>query len=130
MVLYSPFEWIIRPVALEKSTVAVARLRSDGSNQCRIVSAYNPKDISTFTLDEVSDSLVAGKDSTWARYCKGVIKQYFPEMVSTKPAGSGQALGFDAAFASDVPLGGGLSSSASLEVCTATAIETMYGITT
>ena len=38
------------------------------------------------------------------------------------------ASGFSAVFAGDVPLGGGLSSSAALEVATATALEALYGL--
>jgi galactokinase len=41
----------------------------------------------------------------------------------------GVCIGFDAAVASDVPLGSGLSSSAALEVATATLIEAMYPLT-
>lgn len=125
----------VMPMALLASTVCVARLRSDG--QCRIVSAFAPDAVVAFTLDDASDSLVAGVDSSWAKYVKGVIKQYFEEIVARRPlpvpsstakSAGRAALGFDAAFASDVPMGGGLSSSASLEVCTAITLETLYSI--
>ena len=49
---------------------------------------------------------------------KGVVAQYVESA-----AAAGVSLGFDAAIISDVPLGGGLSSSASLEVATATFLE-------
>lgn len=50
----------------------------------------------------------------WANYIKGVI-EHFPE----------QLVGFDACVTTTVPLGGGLSSSASLEVATCTFLETL-----
>lgn len=40
----------------------------------------------------------------------------------------GHVLSFDAAIASDVPLGGGLSSSAALEVSVATLLQEITGI--
>lgn len=42
---------------------------------------------------------------------------------------AGHCLSFDAAIASDVPLGGGLSSSAALEVSMATFLEEITGVT-
>src|SRR5258708_21426698 len=50
----------------------------------------------------------------WARYIQGVV--------AFCPPGS-----FDAVIASDVPVGGGLSSSAALEVAAATLFEAMTG---
>ena len=38
-------------------------------------------------------------------------------------------MGFDAAIVTNVPLGGGLSSSASLEMACATFLEALYGLT-
>jgi len=52
---------------------------------------------------------------------KGVVAQY----ASALPAGKKYA--FKAVFASDVPLGAGLSSSAALEVSTATFLESLPG---
>nr|XP_047920179.1 galactokinase [Anser cygnoides] len=49
----------------------------------------------------------------WANYVKGVIQHYR----------GGPVPGFNAVIASDVPLGGGLSSSASLEVATYTFLQ-------
>ena len=54
-------------------------------------------------FSSVNDSIVPGAPF-WATYVKGVLKQY-PQL----PA-------FEAAVVTNVPLGGGLSSSASLEV--------------
>lgn len=52
----------------------------------------------------------------WANYLKGVIYGY------------GQPVpGFDAVIVSNVPVGGGLSSSAALEVSTLTFLEQLTG---
>lgn len=45
-----------------------------------------------------------------------------------KDVPDGHELSFDAAIASDVPLGGGLSSSAALEVSMATLLEELTGV--
>lgn len=57
-------------------------------------------------------------DSRWLNYVTGVI-HHFPEKVS----------GFDAIIATNVPIGGGLSSSAALEVSTITFLESLTGLT-
>mmetsp|Transcript_86148 Transcript_86148/g.243344 ORF Transcript_86148/g.243344 Transcript_86148/m.243344 type:complete len:307 (-) Transcript_86148:102-1022(-) len=58
----------------------------------------------------------------WTNYVKGVVKQYAGDL----PAG--KKFVFQAVFASDVPLGAGLSSSAALEVATATLLEMISGV--
>jgi galactokinase len=55
---------------------------------------------------------------TWANYVLGVIVQYMPDLPR-----EGCSVDLAMAFASNVPVGAGLSSSASLEVATATFIE-------
>lgn len=51
---------------------------------------------------------------------QGVLAQYRPYLPATAPMGCALAI------VSDVPLGGGLSSSASLEVAIATLVEAMF----
>jgi galactokinase len=51
----------------------------------------------------------------WCKYLHGVLAGYHSRGLDPG--------GFDAVVASDVPLGGGLSSSAALEVATATVVE-------
>jgi mevalonate kinase len=53
-------------------------------------------------------------EPVWANYVKGVLAQ----MPDSAP-------GFDAAIATSVPIGGGLSSSASLEVCVHTFVDVL-----
>jgi len=61
----------------------------------------------------------ASKEPKWANYLKGVVLQFFKEHPEFD--------GFDVAIATDVPLGGGLSSSAALEVATFTFLEELTG---
>jgi galactokinase len=55
----------------------------------------------------------------WTRYVRGVFDAYAEEGIPPAP--------FDAVLESTVPLGGGLSSSAALEVATATFLEALTG---
>ena len=57
------------------------------------------------------------REKAWANYILGVVAQYLPDLPP------GKTLAFDLAVAGDVPLGSGLSSSASLEVAAATFLE-------
>jgi galactokinase len=57
----------------------------------------------------------------WSNYVCGVISGYFERNI--RPSG------FRGVIHSDVPVGGGLSSSASLEVATATLLEAITGVT-
>lgn len=104
------------PMALELVTVIVGR-KSDG-NVCRLATCAQGVDephVITFPIHTPDSPLVPGKPS-WANYVKGVIAN-FPGPI---PA-------FDAVIATSVPLGGGLSSSASLEVATYTFLEQLTG---
>jgi len=56
----------------------------------------------------------------WARYVQGVIAGFLERGVTVPPC--------DAVIVSNVPLGGGLSSSAALEVATATLLEHLCGV--
>lgn len=58
----------------------------------------------------------------WANYVKGVIHHFAVESKQ-----EGELPGFNAVFASNVPVGGGLSSSAAVEVATLTFMEQLTG---
>ena len=102
--------------ALELVTVIVGR-KTDG-NVCQLGTTSKGADeplMITFPVPTPSSPLVPGKPS-WANYVKGVIANF-----------QGKVPAFDAMIASSVPLGGGLSSSASLEVATYTFLEQLTG---
>ncbi len=68
-----------------------------------------------FKLPTADEPLIP-ETPAWADYIKGVVA-FFPDKIS----------GFQAAIVSNVPLGGGLSSSASLEVAMYTFLECLSG---
>ncbi|KAJ1636222.1 ribosomal protein S5 domain 2-type protein [Pavlovales sp. CCMP2436] len=106
----------VLPIAIEKRTHVVGIRRAHG-DVCRIVSTHDGGERVYFAANA---TLVPGAPA-WANYVKGVVAQYLPDL----PGGMAS---FDIAIASDVPLGGGLSSSAALEVAVATFLETAYGL--
>ena len=102
--------------ALELVTVIVGK-KSD-SEVCQIGSSAKGIGEPHMLMVPVPTSdnpLTPGKPA-WANYVKGVIAN-FP----------GEVPAFNAAIATSVPLGGGLSSSASLEVATYTFLEQLTG---
>jgi galactokinase len=62
----------------------------------------------------------AGKDDSWANYPRGVAWAMGEE--------GHEIEAFEAAFAGDVPLGSGLSSSAAIEAATALALDAHFGL--
>ena len=108
-------EGFVMPFCIQRCTVLAARKIS--GTTCRVVSVNEgPGSVTEFPGDA---SLAPCAD--WTNYMRGVVAQYLPSL----PGGS---CAFEAAVLSTVPLGGGLSSSASLEVATATLLESMYGL--
>jgi len=85
-------------------------------NGTRTIRAYSIdlKDYDEFSLDDP-----AGPHASHFRYVYGVAKEM--EKLGVKVEG------FDTAFAGDVPLGAGMSSSAALESCFAYAINDLFG---
>mmetsp|Transcript_22411 Transcript_22411/g.40431 ORF Transcript_22411/g.40431 Transcript_22411/m.40431 type:complete len:426 (-) Transcript_22411:122-1399(-) len=113
--------WVL-PFAIHFSTVVYGRGRvvqdSSGNNgskaQCRIVSTHYPH-VVEFTLDK-SDLKPLEDKPKWANYVAGCVAQYLKDM-------SGTVLELEFAVCGNVPLGSGLSSSASLEVAVAIFVE-------
>ncbi len=60
-----------------------------------------------------------GPRATWARYIYGMVREFQELGVKVE--------GFNVAFAGDVPLGAGMSSSAALEVCFGVALNDLFG---
>lgn len=91
----------------------IAELKPNGT---RTVNAYSIdlKDMVSFSLDDEK-----GPRATWARYIFGVCREMMALGVPVE--------GFNTAFAGDVPLGAGMSSSAALESAFAYALNDMWG---
>eukprot|EP00079_Xenopus_tropicalis_P018866 XP_012807998.1 PREDICTED: galactokinase isoform X1 [Xenopus tropicalis] len=103
----------VLPMALPLVTVIVGSPRDDG--QISIVTTAEGADephMVDFEAPKQGKPLVPGAPK-WSNYVKGVIEHYR----------GGPVPGFNALIASSVPLGGGLSSSASLEVATYTFLQ-------
>jgi galactokinase len=103
------------PMAIDRYTVIAAAPASNGSSKIQLCSEQGDKP----TLIDLAQPLKPAPKGSWFNYPLGVIAGFMSR---------GNKLGgFDALIQSTVPLGGGLSSSASLEVATATLLETIIG---
>ena len=103
----------VLPMAIDRYTVITAA--PNGTDQITLRSAAGD---GTAKVD-LTQPLKPGPKGYWANYPLGVIAGFLAR--GLKPAG------FDAVLNSTVPLGGGLSSSAALEVATATLLEAITG---
>ncbi|XP_007429484.1 galactokinase [Python bivittatus] len=103
----------VLPMAIQMRTVVVGSPREDGiiSITTTAEEADEPKTVQ-FPVPREGDSLKPG-EPRWANYVKGVIQHYK----------AGPLPGFDAVIEGNVPVGGGLSSSASLEVAVYTFLQ-------
>ena len=99
------------PGAVDKGIMAV--IRPNGLNTV-IADAIDLKDKVEFKVDDP-----VGPKTTWARYIYGIVQEMRKLGVEVK--------GFNTAFAGDVPLGAGMSSSAALESCFAFALNDIFG---
>ena len=100
------------PCALDFGTYAVVRKRND--RKARFATMNFDLEV---TVD--LDNIFYDEAHDWVNYPKGVIKMY--EEIGPKVPG------FDVLYYGDIPNGSGLSSSASLEVLTATLINVLAG---
>lgn len=99
------------PGAIDKGMIA--EIKPNGSDKVRAYS-IDYKDYVEFGLEE--------KDcprTSWAKYIFGVCREMIKRGVPVK--------GFNTAFAGDVPLGAGMSSSAALESTFAFALNDLFG---
>jgi galactokinase len=106
----------VLPTAIERYAVMAADKAADGKNvvQIRDTSGVEPAMI---------DVSVPPRPGTpkWSNYPRGVVAGFLKRDLNPG--------GLDVLLNSTVPLGSGLSSSASLEVCTATLVEAVTGRT-
>lgn len=108
----------VLPVAVDRVTAFAGRARGD--RVIRLWSAHYQK-YAQFPLEGLPATFERQRQGlpAWARYILGVV---------TELVRSGVTLaGFDAVIDGDVPLGGGMSSSAALEVATAQACALFSG---
>lgn len=103
----------VLPMAIERYAVMAADLSQNSS----AISINDVQFNETATID-ISKPVEKGAPK-WSNYIRGVVAGFQRRGVKI-PA-------LDVAILSNVPLGGGLSSSAALEVCTATLLETATG---
>ena len=99
------------PGAIDKGMIA--ELRPNGTDKVRAYS-IDMKDYVEFGLNEED-----APRTSWARYIFGVCREMIKRGVEVK--------GFNTAFAGDVPLGAGMSSSAALESTYAYALNDLFG---
>ena len=99
------------PGAVEQGIIA--EIKPNGTRKVRAYS-IDLKDYTEFSLDDEQ-----GPKASWARYIFGVCREM---MVLGVPVE-----GFNTAFAGDVPLGAGMSSSAALESTFAFGLNDLWG---
>ena len=98
------------PGAVDKGMMC--EIRPNGTDTIQAYS-IDLKDRVEFKVDDPN-----GPRASWARYIYGVVQEMRKLGVDVK--------GFNTAFAGDVPLGAGMSSSAALESCFAYAINDLF----
>jgi galactokinase len=106
----------VLPMAIERYVIIAAARSSDASSDglARVFSAEKGEESRLRVAGQIKPG-AAG----WSDYVQGVIAGFAARDYNIPP--------FDAVIRSTVPLGGGLSSSAALEVATATLLEAMLG---
>lgn len=105
------------PFALERNTYLVAAPQATVASPCEVVSDAYPNEKAVFVP---GDSPLESDAPKWASYIKGMTALYSRYGLPVVP--------FRAAIVSVVPCGGGLSSSAALEMSTAVILEALNGL--
>ena len=100
------------PGAVDKGIMA--EMRANGTEDTVMAYAIDLKDRVDFHLNDP-----AGPRASWARYIYGIALEMKKLGVPVK--------GFNIAFAGDVPLGAGMSSSAAMESCFACGLNDIFG---
>jgi galactokinase len=108
----------VLPMAIDRYAIVAAAIADDARNASGPRVRVHSTALET-TVDLPLGAALSPGEPTWANYVRGVVSGF-------------QRRGFgppslDVVIVSDVPLGGGLSSSAALEVATATLLEVVTG---
>ncbi|NIL97304.1 MAG: galactokinase [Planctomycetales bacterium] len=108
----------VLPMAIERYVVMAAALRAEVPPAPPTARFYSAEfdEMTEFGLEQGSRPSAS---TSWSNYVQGVVAGFAAEAI-VPPS-------FDAAVLSTVPVGGGLSSSAALEVATATLLEAVTG---
>ncbi|MBX0329275.1 galactokinase [Oscillochloris sp. ZM17-4] len=106
-------EGFVFPIAIDREAFVAARSRPDTT--FRVYTAQFDQEDS-FTIDQIERR----PDMPWANYVRGVVKGILARDLPIT--------GADLLISSDVPLGSGLSSSASLEVAVGYAVQLLNNI--
>jgi galactokinase len=110
----------VLPVAIDRRTGVAVRPRTDSadgndpSDRTVRVRSINVGETRTFSLDSPTN------EESWADYVEGVARLLAEDASNPR--------GFDMVVGGDVPMGGGLSSSASLELAVATALNEVWDL--
>jgi galactokinase len=115
----------VMPLALPHTCLAAASPRTDGV--LRVHSGDVAGGVVELRVEELAPVAAGGPGGDrggWAAYPAGVVWALREEGLLTGAAAGGA----DLHYASTVPTGAGLSSSAALEVVTATALSDLYGL--
>ncbi len=117
------------PFAIEHRTSVALGRRTDG--RIRVVSTFDPVPVEV-ALADLDSLFPARRDEIveWARYPLGVAWALLQATGAAQAArpDTDSPTGVDLAFASDVPVGAGLSSSAAIEGATASALNDVWGL--
>jgi galactokinase len=105
----------VLPMAIERYTVIAAAPATDGAMRVHLSSTAGDGAVSL----DLERPVKPAPKGAWSNYPVGVIAGFLARGLDPR--------GFDALIHSNVPPGGGLSSSAALEVATATLLEAITG---
>jgi galactokinase len=102
------------PMAIEPQVVVACRTRQDGT--VRLASTIFPGNIVEFSVQ----SQIERGEPAWANYSRGVAAELIEAGIPL--------VGMEALYANTLPVGGGLSSSAAIEVSTGLSLLTLAGL--
>lgn len=105
----------VLPFAIDRHILIAAA--PNGTNEARIRTTFDPNE-AIIPLDQAQQIL----PPKWSHYIRGVIAGFQSRDIHPLP-------GFNAVIVSSLPTGGGLSSSAALELAAATLLEDLTGTT-
>lgn len=104
----------VLPMAIDREVCVAASARAGDRRAVRVLAVTLDGQLTTFSLD----GLQPDQKARWSNYVRGVLA--LMERAGYRLAG------LDLAFAGNVPIGAGLSSSAAVEVAVAVAVRTLF----